>query len=541
MSRQNSQSGSKHASRQSSRHESVHEDEHEDKASDNSSVQDRMEAYEEMLQSMQNDPMGQILSKLIHGYNELAAAKKSKGKSEGQAETINVYHIAEKLAEANQTRQYKTLEQEETIKKLQEELQALSITTEDQMAKTAALEALSTEMQEHKDRGWLADMAENYNNPVFRNAVVPPTNFPDEKKINNSAKLLEACKLFPKGGGRFTGEKNSPINVNEFLTTMNEVQEFLQLTEKEFKNRVLGSTTGRAHELISYWIEQGYPVSKIYYQLHLNFNKQDTPFAARQKLQNFKAYKNKGSAETEATIAQLALKAVQTIPYGAGRDSYFDHLCATTYIDSLPKETSKFVRRRYNDLAMQLKRQPTFSELSQSLDAHRMDLDTDLSQNGAQPKGKEKEQTDKKSNNKKGTKYVNVLQTDKTNSEEKDKKFKGKQKNDKNQKTDKNQKKFNGKKNQKNVKNRSEKKSDEDGKKKQPAPQRKPYKSDKYCPLCGNTTHNATDGCFKMRDAEGNILEVTPCYGDCTLCNRGLKHPEELCPYVHLVQAAGQE
>ena len=556
MSQTGSQSGSRAASRtgsrQPSRQGSIHSD-HEDQGEYYQQQPERSADHEQMLTAMQDDPLGQVIYQLIDSTNELAVAKGSKGKTTDGAKplTINIYDVAGKLAEVNKERARQEREHRSTVQQLQNELQALSLTTADQQAKTMELETktktLRSKSVDGELRTLLPDTLDQYHNHMFYSAVPPPKEFPEEKKLLKPQDLVEAYKLFPKGNGKFTGEKNSPLTVNEFLKTMNEIQEFMELTEEEFKKRLLGSTSGRAHELLTHWIDQKSTVAKIYYQLHLNFNKQDTPYAAKQKLSNFKAYKNKGSAETEATIAQLALKAVQTIPYGPGRDNYYDHLCASTYIDSLPKETAKFVRRRYNDLAVRLNRQPTFSELSQSLDIHRMELDDEISKNGVQPKGKDKDkETGSKPKYDKKNKFVNVVQTAKETEEKKEKKdeggkdkpaFKKKFYPKNNNKKDNKQE---GKKPKHDKKEQKEQREQQNGhhvKIQMAAPQRKPFKSDKYCALCGNNTHNASDGCFKMRDAQGNILEVTPCYGDCTLCNRGLKHPEELCPFVCIVQA----
>ena len=566
MSQAGSQSGSRPASRAGSRQPSRQGSVHSDHGDQEESAQyeqrvEQPEDYEHMLAAMQDDPLGQVIYQLIDSTNELAVAKGAKGKTPGGVKplTINIYGVAEKLAEVNKERNKQEREHREKIQRLQDELQALSLTTADQQAKTMELETKTKTMRsksvDGELRALLPDTLDQYHNHMFYSAVPPPKEFPDEKKLLKPNDLVEAYKLFPKGTGKFTGEKNSPLTVNEFLKTMNEIQEFMELTEEEFKKRLLGSTSGRAHELLTHWIDQKSSVAKIYYQLHLNFNKQDTPYAAKQKLSNFKAYKNKGSAETEATIAQLALKAVQTIPYGPGRDNYYDHLCASTYIDSLPKETAKFVRRRYNDLAVKLNRQPTFSELSQSLDIHRMELDDEISRNGVQPRGKDK---DKESGNKakpdKKTKFINVVHTDKEGNGKKKEEGKDKPtfkkkfypKNEKNNKQegknkDKQNKSAKSNNDRNNNNNHKGQKKDSEGKVTMPAPQRKAFKSDKYCSLCGNTTHNASDGCFKMRDAQGNILEVTPCYGDCTFCNRGLKHPEELCPFVNIVQAEETE
>lgn len=57
--------------------------------------------------------------------------------------------------------------------------------------------------------------------------------------------------------------------------------------------------------------------------------------------------------------------------------------------------------------------------------------------------------------------------------------------------------------------------------------------SKKYCSLCGATSHNAVDLCYKMKTPKGDNVLVAPSAQPCTICkskfNEELFHPEAYC------------
>ena len=57
----------------------------------------------------------------------------------------------------------------------------------------------------------------------------------------------------------------------------------------------------------------------------------------------------------------------------------------------------------------------------------------------------------------------------------------------------------------------------------------------KYCSLCGaRGTHNASDGCYKMKNDKGENVQVIPSFDHCQKCEtihqRRLFHPAQFCP-----------
>ena len=469
---------------------------------------------------MRTHPLGRVVIDLAAKINNLCAGGVG---VQADPEAVNLEALADEFDNLlNDDQQAKV-----TLDSLGTDLQLFAA---GQRAKNDQFENL---MKSGNFQGMSLDI---YNNPMFVLAEKPPRHFGTESKLKTTKDLIEAKKLFPSGSSRFTGEKNSTYQVGEFLKNMNEAQAFLDLTEKEFQDRLLGSTSGWAHEMVNHWIEKKYTTAQLYFNLHLLFNRQLSPQSAKEKLKAFKVRKNMSSAEAESFISKVALKASQEIPIGEARNSYYDFLCSTVYLDALPYRVSGFARSKLNDLAVQLGRQPSFSEFSQILDPHRFFLDQEIAREGAQPA--KKEEKNQKGYFKKQVNYVgnqNFKKVDQgKNQGSKDNKKGQGQKGDR-------EKKGQGKGKDKKERSQSKQSSSSynDHNKKTFRQAGKPKvgqpgacSQDKWCSLCGhNGGHAAVEGCPAMTNEKGQVVGVTPCYGDCSICRRGLKHPESLCPF----------
>ena len=589
------------------RHETHQNSSRGDRSEKNSEKRPTAEQLKK-IRYMEKHPMGRIFTQVIRTANEAAVQGQFAAgpKKDINPKTIDVYEVAELFSNLNGLEEDKFHEVNSCIRSVGAEMadlrheikrlqrsaeeipsrfEAIEINNAQQAAKTVQIESKQDRVLREVREG-LDDMTGAndavYDNPLFQISVPAPKHFPDEVKIVSTKELTEAYKLFPKSGSKFSGEKNSTTIV-EFLELMNEIQSFFKLSEDEFKKRFLASTTGRAHELVSHWMEQGMDVPQIYHNMMLQFDKGDTALTANQKLKTFKAYKNKSSAEVEAAIQQIGLRACRIIPKGDARKCLFDTMCINAYLEALPHESSLLVRTKYIDLSMKLKRQPTFAELSRNLDGFRPTIDADIMKNGVAP-GKDHSDGGKHKG-KSQAKYVNLVQTQPTNGSRQPRdgkqNWKGQQQQqwksnngnwksnngkDFNQKGKNNfQQKSNSNSNSNNNSHQSSSKKKggnphgggggnqhgggghqkqqqgrDQGDRRQPKqPQRgPPAGGGKWCSLCGHTTHNASDGCYMMRDpVTGRVIECTPCHGDCERCHMGLKHPEDLCPYANLVLA----
>ena len=468
------------------------------------------------LTAMKSDPLGKLLWEVIYKVNELYGDRHG-GMQDADREPIDVGRIANDFYDSLGDKR-RLLDGLEVV---ENQVNNIHLNTALQEAKSSTLESRLAETERKLKEDNLLDGM--YENPMFVIQVKPPTDFPTRRRLKSTEDLTQAYKLFPRGTGRFSGERNSHFQVQEFLETLNEIQEFFQLNEEEFKARMLGSCTGKAHEMMTHWKKKGYTVPQLYHSLYLNFNKQDSPMAAQTKLDNFKILKTRSSAESESHVSQLALKASQKMPMGDARNTFYDHLSANTYIEALPSQASAFVRTKYNDLAVQLKRPPSFSELSQILDPHRYYLDMEIRKHGQAP-SKNKEDTNNK--------YINYV------GEENPRNHQGKrEQHSKKGKQDNSHKKPRFQKRDK-YEQRTHR-PDKQGKASagKPEPPGKPSnkqsdkRQDKYCSLCGGKNHNASEGCYRMKDDRGDMVLVTPAYGYCSLCPHKLHHPEKYCPF----------
>ena len=474
--------------------------------------------------AMRGDPMGRLLLELTYKINELYADRQG-DVPDVDRQPIDVQDIAGHYFDvAMQQRRIKR-----HVEQMQNHMENINLDTANMHMANNQLADRLGDMERWKREKALTSV---YDNVMYVTQIKPPEVFGAERRLKTPADLTTAYKLFPRGKERFSGDKGSSFTVQEYLETLNEIQDYLKLSEDEFKSRMIASCTGKAHELLSQWKNKGYSVQQMYYNLYLNFNKQDNAESAHTKLEQFKAYKNKSSAEVESTIAQLGLRASQIVPHGEARNSVYDYICVSTYLKSLPDSVQAFVRAKYNDLATELKRQPTFSELSQLLDPHRYYLDSEIKRHGTNGKGKDKGhdvqtvnyvgKEDKTANNKDkfGKKPKEGWKPKKPhNSSDSDKSSPSKENNK--EKTEKK-----GKFAKKSGKFKKSEKSDKD--------KSKHLMRVKICTMCGETGHLASEGCPNIRDDQGFVVLVTSTYGPCGICKKGRHHPERYCPERHI-------
>lgn len=481
----------------------------------------------EVLRSaMRNDPMGRLILELTYKINELYADRQG-NVPDVDRQPIDVQDIASSYFDVAMGQ-----------RRLQRNMDNIQQHVENINLDTATINRTNNQLADRMGdmERWRDERALNavYDHPLYNSRVTAPKYYANQTKLNTAADLTNAYKLFPRGSGRFSGEKSSNYQVHEFLETINEIQDYLKLTEEEFKSRLIGSCTGKAHEFLTQWRQQGYTVPQMYHGLYLNFDRQDNADTAQEKLDQFKAFRNKSSAEVESAIAQLGMRACGRIPIGEARNIVYDYMCASSYFRALPDTVATFVRGHYNDLAAELRRQPTFSELSQYLDRHRYTLDLEIKKHGANPKHKD---------SKEGNKVVNYVGKEGKKPFPANKKPDDKKPRPKPARSDTESDKASGGSDRKDSGYKKTHKEDK-GKdfKKKPKDKGKTSRSEsldsskrrgfkfKQCSLCGELGHLASEGCYKMKDDQGNVVLVSPTYGACTLCPDNLHHPERYCP-----------
>ncbi len=82
----------------------------------------------------------------------------------------------------------------------------------------------------------------------------PPYFSPEPVLIDNPHKLNEGSKVFPRAQC-FSGiHRDGLMSVSEFLNNLTIAQLQCNISEQEFLAKMLSSSTGLAHDLISMWI-----------------------------------------------------------------------------------------------------------------------------------------------------------------------------------------------------------------------------------------------------------------------------------------------
>jgi len=438
-------------------------------------------------------PLGSILLKIVQDQTNLTRKSKTGGMATNIKELCSNFHNAIKLERAN---------------------------VNNKLSSTVAGVERSL-------------MDKELNSHSVNAAVEIPKNFSTTPVITSSQKLAEIMKIFPKSG-KFSGnsQKDGHYSVVEFLNTLTRAQNQCLLTEDEFIDRILDTTTGTAHELVFEWKLNGDSVNSIYHNLVVNFDHRLPAEEARTRLHNFVIGRNSSLAKAQSAIQLLIARACTLLPPGDSRIAYKNMEGCTTLIRALPPNSSQLANNTYQNFTTRLGRACTLEELFRGLNQYRSTIDKDIKQNGASSnptnyknnkrpagkssgyssfnmsiEGKKGYQNNRPMNNKprtspNETSYTPRPQIIRPNMNRKIQFNKGSNNKPPN-------KNFAGRRFQQNILNKS-------------------------CSLCGMSNHKTTE-CKNMRDDSGKILEMLPTYGVCSKCPEKVKprlhHPEVSCPY----------
>ena len=214
-------------------------------------------------------------------------------------------------------------------------------------------------------------------------SVEPPDNFSRKKVILNTHQRNDMLKIFPTRH-KFTGSvKDGSMDVVEFLRLIRSAQLHTGLSEEEFKEMMLASTTGKPHALLVAWMAHEEDVPTIFHNLMIHFDRSISPEVAKQQLHEYKAPKGSTLAKVETHIMLLADRAAIMLPAGASRDSYYNMERIQTLIKCLPPHSSSLVQSKFNDLSAKLNHAATAAQLSCALNGLRHVIDKDIQEHGA--------------------------------------------------------------------------------------------------------------------------------------------------------------
>ena len=405
-----------------------------------------------------SNPMGRLLVQMTTSHN------KAMEKSKNTGDQINVPELCKAF--------------QETLSVKKEELEN-------------AIKSSSTTIKQE-----IYDRSLNYHmvNPLIK----IPEYFSPVNTLTTVSKQMDAVKLFPQNKLRFTGEPNKlgpPIA--EWIYQMNSAQQKLKLSEEEFKERLLTSTTSYAHRLLRTLIAEQDSISSIYHKLMVMFDFSISPEQAKSELLRFKIHRRSTLIKGQAKILELASAAARMFPEGDLRKSYSNAEACTALIRSLPQDSSTKVASLYNQMISAVADKtkiPLFTELVLYLNPYRNQIDKDIAKNGSSFEVLEREPENERQNrsflarryteNTRPRLRVNYL-------------------------------------NQSSVNNRSE------------GFVKNRYMNTMYCSLCGQSNHTAAQGCYRMKDEKGRAVPVTPGQIPCSICekkiNKKLYHPIRYC------------
>ena len=373
-----------------------------------------------------------------------------------------------------------------------------------------------TELIEHSAKDLKTDIFhKELNFHLLNPRYTPPTKFSPVDVLNSTAKSTEALKLFPSNiKSKFSGIKNDGPSLSEFLFNINYAQERLNLSEKEFKMKLLTSLTGPAHEDIRNLVEQGDTVTSIYHNLASMYDSTPEPNKAKQDLVKFKIPRRWDLYKAQNHILSLSNSAARLYKDAKIRKIIANTEASQAFIRSLPPASSKFARTKYNEFLTSqahINEDPLFVDFIRFLNKYQDDINDDIKQNGSNYEDRDNRNSNiykeiRYTNNNQSYKPYKPLQRIQTtyaypNSTSRANKYKPYQ--------------------------RVTGKAVNTGQ-----PTQNKFLNKLYCSLCGKTNHTSAQGCYAIKK-NGVVVPCSPTQIPCTICEKisgkKLYHPPTLC------------
>jgi len=139
---------------------------------------------------------------------------------------------------------------------------------------------------------WGNDMLQKeLNSHTLFSQLKPPTRYAPGPTLETNRQTAEVLKLLPSGGHKFNGDPRK-MSVLEYLFSLNMMQSQCNLSEPEFLQMMLASTTGEPHLMLMRRVQEKDDVENIYHNLLLHYDKRIEPEEARIKLHSYKAPRN---------------------------------------------------------------------------------------------------------------------------------------------------------------------------------------------------------------------------------------------------------
>ena len=221
----------------------------------------------------------------------------------------------------------------------------------------------------------------------------------------------------------------------------------------------------------------------------ITYDREISSTSAEQELTNLKAKKTDTLHLLLQQISKLADLASRGYVNAEIRTALIDSKSCSALITCLPEKSKMEVYREFNLLSQKLNRPPKFNEFTRVLYPIEQSINHDIAKSGFSGRDDRDQRinnVNRKKFDKRRNKSVNVVGTYNNN-------------------------RGNGKGEPKNNK----------------------FTGTIGCLLCGQDSHRASDGCYRMLDDKGKVVPVSPVQKYCSTCfqeeNVKLFHPQNLC------------
>ena len=340
--------------------------------------------------------------------------------------------------------------------------------------------------------------------------IQAPTNFSPTPTLLTVSKAIDALKMFPQNKSRFSGIKGDGPPIAEFMYAINAAQERLNLSEDEFKQKLLSSCTGPAHKTLRTHISEGDDVPALYHQLLSQYDNTVHPTKAKAELSKFKIGKRSNLFQAQTRILELSGAAARIFKDAKIRKTVTNIEACQCLIRALPKTSSTLVATQYNLFLAEQEDdhlEPLFVDFIRYLDTYQSDIDMDIKINGASFDDRDERVRDYKPNPPQFKPYrgLKVQATHAVYEPQ----------------------------GQANMPQRKRAPyQNVSVKALHQAPIQNKFLNRMYCSLCGKTNHTSAQGCYAIKK-NGVVIPCAPTQIPCHICekvtNKKLYHPPTLC------------
>ena len=168
-----------------------------------------------------------------------------------------------------------------------------------------------------------------------RTFVDPPTEFGRQPLVGEIDKMKQARFTFPDNGS-FSGQADSRMTVERYLSHLTKAQNSLKLTKADFEDKLCAGASGPAQTTIENALRRGLSLEAIYTTLLEKYSKTDTPEQAEAKLAVYVPTGGETIGVIVDEVGQLAGQASAHFVAKEAADAFEESLMRKTILRILP-------------------------------------------------------------------------------------------------------------------------------------------------------------------------------------------------------------